>query len=292
MAIGSVKELIDYERETIKIAQKYGGGGSSADLSLIADEYDETHQYPANDMVVYNNKLYKSTTSVNTPGVFDETMWTEYLPYDPSNTYNSGDYATYEVDGDNKCFRCDEDNTTGDWDASKWTDVSETDFPSYDYASTTPYYPNSSKVALRYPGSYRYFIANSTYAPTGGAGAWNSAKWSETTVEAVINALKKPIPVFVPQFTTDANGCLWLESPAMEGIREPFGIYIQHDGAFNGFSGRVEVVHKYVNDGSPSYTHHDYIGFKFYDENGDVLANWSSPQSLGMTAGIGFLYFN
>ena len=207
MAIGSVKELIDYERETIKIAQKYGSG--TIDLSLIADKYDETHQYPANDMVVYNNKLYKSTTAVNTPGVFDETMWTEYLPYDPSNTYNSGDYATYEVDGDNKCFRCDEDNVTGEWDDTKWTDVSELEFPSYNYANSTPYYPNVSKVALRYPGSYRYFIANSTYAPTGGAGEWNSAKWTETTVEAVIKNIKVPYGVqtcSTADIATDSDG--------------------------------------------------------------------------------------
>ena len=209
MAIGSVKELIDYERETIKIAKKHGGG--SVDLSLIADEYDETQQYPYNDMVIHDNKLYKATTAVNTPGAFDETMWTEYLSYDPSNTYNTGDYATYEVDGDNKCFRCDEDNVTGEWDNTKWTDVSDLEFPSYNYANSSPYYPNVSKVALRYPGSYRYFIANSTYAPTGGAGAWNSEKWTETTVEAVINSLPKMKSKQIcstADMATDANGFL------------------------------------------------------------------------------------
>lgn len=295
MAIGSVKELIDYKQETIKIAQKYGG--ETVDLSLIADEYDETQQYSPTEMVIYNKKLYKSRSSVNTPGRFDETMWNQIANYDESSTYNTGDYAVKKVEGLNRCFRCDEDNVTGEWDASKWTDVSETDFPAYTYNSGT-YYPNVSKVSitmanpqLEPPTWTDYYIANSTYTPTGGAGEWNSAKWSETTVENVIKSIT-PNSASIFQFTTDANGCVWLESPAMEGIREPFGIKLQHDGAFNGFTGRVEVVHKYVNDGSPSYTHHDYIGFKFYDGNGDVLANWSSVQSLGMTAGIVFLYFN
>lgn len=293
MAYTYVKDILDFEENAIKIAKKYGGGGGTVDLSLIADVYDETHQYPANDMVLHNNKLYKATTIVNTPGRFDETMWNHIANYNEGLTYNTGDYAVKQVEGLNRCFRCDEDNVTGEWDASKWTDVSETDFPSYTYNSGT-YYPNVSKVSitmanpqLEPPTWTDYYIANSTYAPTGGAGEWNSAKWSETTVEAVINAIT-PKTVGIYQFTTDEDGCLWLESPAMEGIREPFGILITHDGAFNGFTGRVEIVHKYVNDD----THHDYIGFKFYDENGDVLANWSAVQSLGMTAGITFKYYN
>lgn len=288
MAIGSVKELIDYETETIKIVQKHGGGGGTVDLSLIADEYDETHQYPANDMVLHNNKLYKSTTAVNTPGRFDETMWNHVANYDESLTYNTGDYAVKQVEGLNRCFRCDEDNVTGEWDASKWTDVSETDFPAYTHNSGT-YYPNYSKVSitmanpqLEPPTWTDYYIANSTYAPTGGAGEWNSAKWSETTVENVIKSIT-PNSATIFQFTTDADGCVWLNSESMYGISEPYNIKITHDSAFNGYTGRIEVVHKYEN-------YHDVVGFKFYDGEGNVRSNWSSASSLGMTASIMFKY--
>lgn len=229
MAYTYVKDILDFEENAIKIAKKYGGGGGSVDLSMIADIYDETHQYPYNDMVIHDNKLYKATTAVNTPGVFNPDMWNEILPYDSSSTYNSGDYATYTVEDVNKCFRCDEDNTTGDWDASKWTDVSETDFPSYDYASTTPYYPNSSKVALRYPGSYTYWIANSTYAPTGGAGEWNSAKWTETTVEAVINGVKVPYGVqtcSTADIATDSDGFMTNSVAIPPNGTTVLGVYI------------------------------------------------------------------
>lgn len=313
MAIGSVKELIDYERETIKIARKYGcecvtdtemSGTStnpvqnkvikeyvdnavenvSVDLSLIADEYNpnRTTQYPINDMVLYDGKLYRATTATQpSAGEFNSEMWDEVAEYDSSETYNEYDYAVYE----GRIYRCDESNVTGEWDSTKWTEVSA-EFPEYN--SSEVYYAYGSSKCT-YEGDF--YKTNSSYVNSGTVGEFKPLRWTETTVEAVINALK-PIPVYVSQFTTDASGCLWLESPAMEGIREPFGIRLYHDGAFNGFTGRVEVVHKYVNDGSPSYTHHDYIGFKFYDGNGDALVNWSSVQSLGMTAGIGFLYYN
>lgn len=40
-------------------------------------------------------------------------------PYDPSETYNTGDYVIYN----NKFYICKSDNTTGAWDSSKWDEV-------------------------------------------------------------------------------------------------------------------------------------------------------------------------
>lgn len=39
--------------------------------------------------------------------------------YDSSNTYNTGDYVTYNM----KTYRCLEDNVTGTWNSSKWSQI-------------------------------------------------------------------------------------------------------------------------------------------------------------------------
>lgn len=294
MAIGSVVDLIDYEKRTIEIAKKYGGGGGGTgdvSKSIIAPNWNKLTTYHYGDMVWYQDKLYAcklpvlagdesnsnpdsnvtewyqdvnvdfantlnvknendylkskeiaseydptSTSAISvgsyrthktfnvssgvyenvlyictspvgvTAGAFDETMWTEYLSYDPSNTYNTGDYATYEVDGTNKCFRCVEDNVTGEWDISKWTDVSETEFPSYNYENI--YYPSVSKVALRYPGSYRYFIANATYHATGTIGEWDPLKWSDVKLAEKMPRLQVIQFATADSIETDANGII------------------------------------------------------------------------------------
>ena len=73
MAIGSVKELIDYERETIKIAKKHGGGGDSpkvlvqqlctaGDIRTDANGYvTNTLNYPSG---TYTPVEYRYTTSM------------------------------------------------------------------------------------------------------------------------------------------------------------------------------------------------------------------------------------
>lgn len=190
MAIGSVNELIDYKQETIKIAKKYGGGGGSVDLSLIADEYnpDRTTTYPVNDMVVYNGKLYRANTNT-TPGAgdFDSTMWDEIATYDPTHTYNNYDYVVY----DGQPYRCDESNVTGEWDSSKWTEVSA-DFPTYD--STAVYYAyGSSKCSYE----NKFYKTNATYQNTGTVGEFKPLRWSETTVEEVISNLKIELTNYV-----------------------------------------------------------------------------------------------
>lgn len=197
MAIGSVKELVDYERETIKIAKKHGGG--SVDLGLIADNYDpnRTEQYPSNDMVVYNGKLYKSLYPIKpTSGEFDPTMWDEVADYDPTHTYNEFDYAVHE----GNVYRCDEASTTGEWDSSKWTEVGN-EFPEYD-ETTTYYYPSSSKCKE----GDDYYISNATYEPTGGVGDFDSTKWSETTVEACLPKSLTHTLCSASAIRTDANG--------------------------------------------------------------------------------------
>ena len=71
MAIGSVKELIDYERETIKIAKKHGGSDvkvvthtlcSAGDIRTDANGYvTNTLSYPSG---TYTPVEYRYTTSM------------------------------------------------------------------------------------------------------------------------------------------------------------------------------------------------------------------------------------
>lgn len=204
MAIGSVKELIDYEIETIKIAKKYGGGGGSVNLSLIADNYNpnRTTSYPTNDMVVYDGKLYKSRSKVPPAiGEFDSDMWDLAAnEYDSTHTYNEYDLVTHE----GFIYRCDEANTTGEWDSSKWTDISE----EYGDYNSNARYPNLTyTIKVKYDGNYYHNNENLDY--TGTMGDFGSAYWSETTVEAAINNIKVPYATYICQtseIATDSNG--------------------------------------------------------------------------------------
>lgn len=273
MAIGSVKELIDYERETIKIAKKHGGGGGSVDLSLIADEYnpDRTTPYEVHDMVVYEGKLYKSRSKVPPAiGEFDSDMWDLAAnEYDSTQTYNEYDLATHE----GLIYRCDETNVTGEWDSSHWSDISH----EYNNYNSNARYPNLSyPLKVKYDGNYYHNNENLDY--TGTMGDFGSAYWAETTVEELINAVT-PKQSGIYQFTTDSEGCVWIE-----GRIEPFNLILSHDGAFSGYTGRIEIVHKYENS-------KDYVGFKFYDGEGNVRTNWNSFSDLGMSAAVIYKYY-
>lgn len=275
MAYTYVKDILDFEENAIEIAKKYGGG--TVDLSLIADEYnpDRTTPYEPTDMVVYEGKLYKSRSKVPPAiGEFDSDMWDLAAnEYDSTQTYNEYDLATHE----GLIYRCDEANTTGEWDSSKWSDISH----EYNDYNSNARYPNLSyTIKVKYDGNYYHNNENLDY--TGTMGDFASAFWTETTVENVIKSII-PNSASIFQFTTDEDGCVWLNSEAMYGISEPYNIKINHDGAFNGYTGRVEVVHKYEN-------YHDIVGFKFYDGEGNVRTNWNSGSALGMTASIMFKY--
>lgn len=208
MAIGSVLELVDYKQETIKIAKKYGGNTEEIEGRIddvkdnIADTYNpnKTSGYNIGDLVIYEDKLYKciSTVSVGA-GEFDSTKWDAIPTYDSTQTYNEYDYVIYE----GVPYRCDEANTTGDWDSSKWTDVS-IEFAEYD--ETASYYTGSR---VEYDGGY--YKANATYTNAGTVGEFNTNRWSETTVEEIINELRPKSFTLIPaasSITTDANGYL------------------------------------------------------------------------------------
>ena len=231
MAIGSVEELVDYKEQTVAIAKKYGGsnvvanpegsataeltklgvgetiysipqgGGGTVDLGLIADNYnpDRTTAYPVNDMVVNNGKLYRATSETPvSAGNFDSTMWDEIPTYDPTQTYNYYDVVVY----DGVPYSCNESSVTGEWDASKWTDASAT-FPTYD--SSASYHPYGGS---RCSYESKFYKTNATYQNNGGVGEFNPSKWTETTVEEVINNQKVKVAQICSNsdLATDANG--------------------------------------------------------------------------------------
>ena len=211
MAIGSVYELVDYKQETIKLAKKYGGGGGSSDLeprvqelelevgqltasvltitgdietldeektdlTVVGNAYNpnQTAPYNVGDLVVYNGKLYKCKSRVpQTAGTFDPLMWDRIADYDTTQTYNTYDFVEY----DSKCWRCDEDSVTGEWDSTKWTDVT-INYEAYNEASTS-YYPSGTSGVSYETHFYR---TNATYENTGSVGEFNSAKWDETKI--------------------------------------------------------------------------------------------------------------
>ena len=201
MAYTYVKDILDFEENAKRIAQEYGGGGGTVDLGLIADNYnpDRTTAYPVNDMVVNNGKLYRATSETPvSAGDFDATMWDEIPTYDPTQTYSAYEVVVY----DGTPYRCNESDVTGEWDASKWTDVSA-DFPTYD--SSASYYPYGGS---RCSYESKFYKTNATYQNAGGVGEFNPSKWTETTVEEVINNQKVKVAQICSNsdLATDANG--------------------------------------------------------------------------------------
>lgn len=181
MAIGSVYELVDYKKETVKIAKQYGGG--EVDLGAIADVYnsESTSPYPAGSFIIYEGSLYKSNTTIPVnAGDFNPEMWDQVPAFDETATYNTGDNVEYAA----SVYRCDEDNVTGEFDLTKWTAVPQ-DYPLYDEDET--YYAGYSKVTY---GDH-YYVAGSNYQQSGTVGSFNPSKWTETSVAENLTTIIK-----------------------------------------------------------------------------------------------------
>ena len=88
--------------------------------------------------------------------------------YVSAKTYNSGDYVIYN----GKIYKCTTNNTTGDWDATKWQPVIFLDY------SDAPNFSSSSTYAV---GAYVKYNDKLWVCKTGvaTAGAWNDNNWTE-----------------------------------------------------------------------------------------------------------------
>lgn len=222
MAIGSVEELIDYKEQTIAIAKKYGGGGGGiTNLQAIADPYDPNHStsYPNNDMVTYEEKLYRSTQVIPAMiGEFDEDMWDEIPDYDSTVTYQGTQKVVHE--GTPYMKNPMVPSVTGEWNSSYWIELTPTDIADYDPTSTTVY------EALEDDGTF--LEANSDFAMTGGVGEFDSTKWTETTVEECLSDIHVPVITKLTgmlcsatDITTDAKGYVTnsLDSQGVSNIK-------------------------------------------------------------------------
>lgn len=69
---GNVLSIVDYEARNI-----------------IAPAYNTTKTYTVGEYCMYDNKMYKCTTSVSTPGSFDPNSWSETTNSDELSELNS-----------------------------------------------------------------------------------------------------------------------------------------------------------------------------------------------------------
>lgn len=101
---------------------------SESDKGL--DMYDTGVSYSVNDVVIYDNKIYRCTTAHTSTSTFDDTKWVEISASESVkglDFYTSG--VSYEVNDivvyDNKIYKCITAHTsTNEFDSTKWTEIS------------------------------------------------------------------------------------------------------------------------------------------------------------------------
>lgn len=222
MAIGSVLELVDYKKETIKIAKQYGGTDSG---EMITAEYDPTRNpqnkiaYNKGDYVVYNGELYKANQSLMTKaGAFNPEMWDKVEAYDPEKTYHGNDKVMYMGD----LYSCIVEETTGEWDAEDWS----LQYPQ-SYNPTSSYYSQGTVVE----NDGDYYVANASFENSP-IGAFDPLVWTNTTVMSSMMKIKqtaiKSEAGNAPTLATDSDGIVKINVDNIAGTVIGFkGNYMQ-----------------------------------------------------------------
>ncbi len=208
MAIGSVLELVDYKKETIKIAKQHGG--TKIDLDAIADEYDpeRTTPYPVGDLVIYNGDLYKASAQVPTrAGAFKPEMWDEVGVYDETVAYSYGQYVVYDGVLYRNTFLAPQ--TPESWNPEHWQAASVN---SYDTTATN--YQRFTTIEY----DTKYYTANSNYA-NDPVGEFNLLYWTPTSIEQLIGNVIDRVSVNLYGITTDENGLIDMSSIVASNTR-------------------------------------------------------------------------
>ena len=251
-------------------------------LDAIADEYDPDRNtaYPQNDMVIYDEKLYRSTESIPVMiGEFDETMWSEIPDYDPTETYQGATKVVHENTPYKKNPMV--PSVTGEWNSDYWFEITPTDIEDYDPTSTTVY------DALDDDGTF--LATNASFAKTGGVGEFDATKWTETTVEQCLSNIHTPVITkttgmlcSATDIRTDANGYLInsLDSDGVNNVLYSDVAKISWSGLPAMFATVFPVLERGFNNGQNS------IRIKLLDGNGDPMASVSS----GITDMGGLIY--
>lgn len=257
MAIGSVYELIDYKQETIKLAKKYGGGGTDS-ADMITGEYDPTKNpqnkiaYKKGDYVVYNGELYRANQDLMTKaGAFNPEMWDKVEAYDPEKTYHGNDKVVYMGD----LYSCIVEETTGEWNAEDWS----LQYPQ-SYNPTSSYY--SQGTTVEYDGDY--YVANSSFenAPIG---AFDPLVWTNTTVMSSMMKIKatqiKSEAGSPPTLVTDSDGIVKINVSNISGVVIGFsGSFMQPMREFC-----VEIIYPTLSRVGASGTVPEQVWLKFTD---------------------------
>ena len=87
-------------------------------------EAGEAESIPTDSVVAFDGEdIPEGYEETDAPGDITDTQDMIADEYDDTATYNSGDFCTHE----NVLYKCNTDNTTGIWDATKWDDTTATD---------------------------------------------------------------------------------------------------------------------------------------------------------------------
>lgn len=89
------------------------------DVNLINSDEIEVTQTDQDIQLKVSQKLKELYVLQDTLDQLYEALGIKADSYDNTKTYAVGDLIVY----DHKIFECNEDNTTGDFDSSKWTIV-------------------------------------------------------------------------------------------------------------------------------------------------------------------------
>ena len=211
----SIPDVHELELEVAQLSASVlrisGEVEAKTDKEDVAWLFSPEHDSPiaVGQLAFYNGELYRCKSRVNlNAGDFDSTMWDKVPDYDSTQTYNEYDFVVY----DGKVWRCDEASTTGDWDPSKWTDVT-INYPEYDPTSKSY---NAGFSNCEYEGDF--YRSNASYQPQGTVGPWEAAKWEHTSVEREIDRVKvKSVYKDLAGITTDEYGLFDLSDLQIQG---------------------------------------------------------------------------
>lgn len=88
--------------------------------------------------------------------------FTNYETYDSAKTYTTGDKVSYGNNESWSNYECKEDNVTGDWDATKWTDLDDYGFDVVETSGSTVEIVSGIAGTATLPESFALYGYNAT----------------------------------------------------------------------------------------------------------------------------------
>ena len=174
----------------------FGESGTQALTKItnaIADEYDSTLTYNKEDVVFYNNHLYRCISN-STTGTWDGTKWEEFdLPTALITTAHNIETAEYTIGTyysaddlvlkDGKLYQCVVGHNATEWKSQFWRSVTIDEMLGYLSDSIAPEHNQSTVYAVGDLVMHNKILWRCIQA---GAGAFVNANWEEVTVVSLI----------------------------------------------------------------------------------------------------------